>query len=265
MLVALLLFSVAVPLAAPLISRSYQWVLALQRQHSALLQQERLRSVFQDVIHSHDSHRYPLFPRAHHKVITFSDGHPLPYHIVGDAISAIELASDASALVRTQVNHNQHIDLEFCLSDTAVLPPRIHGFAAISMDHITELQGEYWPGTSAGCHKGRFSLPERSMLFTRPAGNEEWLLLVPILRQFTLYLAEDDTLYYLSHQGSGIIERQPVLDTVPPLTIEIHRGQDDLSIELRSVSTEDAFSFSFLSRLTRRTPWNLILHDSAAF
>jgi len=230
-----------------------------------------ISSVMEDL----DSHRFPVLPRIHKSgKITFTDGTLNPV-TDGNNGSSHTPADASDAITGVKLDLSRTFTVQYCaVEDTFLLikaclrfpvefqEEETHGFAALTVDQLFELQGE--TRGNGACRD--FVLQQtKSMIF--PPLDEPLSCpiaeLVPIKREYTLYVDYKGQLRYLGHAGDKNLENQPILRQVKSLALEgalsPHLPLMNLNARIELFGGRKK-TFSFIHMLGRLEHLNFILN-----
>jgi hypothetical protein len=164
-----------------------------------------------------DYHQLPLPPRIHRARITFMDGTPLvrqpQLDNLSEAITFLELLPSARLHIK------QHIGNDWYACGTRDISLQdIRSVLIIDAQGLSEflLLDSKKDGL---CFALRLSKATASMIATQTTNSG--IYIVPIKRIYTLYRSLKSSLYYLSHVGTQVVERQPIVAYMPQLNITL--------------------------------------------
>jgi hypothetical protein len=192
----------------------------------------KMSALLEKIMEETDSHRFIIAPKIHHAgIIRFSDGkdNPVMNSIAlkpanSDAISSISLSLQTAYYTLDPVPLSAAA-FTACPSFGVTLnnDPAQKSFLGVSAHGIVELFGSV-KLSRGGC--AEFSLkPAQSMLVPVPdPALTSISLIIPIVREYTLYIDEKDQLRFLSHEGSENIENQPLFHGIRQLSLSLKQN-----------------------------------------
>ena len=233
-----------------------------------------LRELVDGIIRDTDSHRLSILPIIHRKgKIMFSDGTqneispPSSLNAPdreSDAISVLQLDSSTELRVR-RVETGSSFRFLVCPSTPRPdLRYEERGFIGIGVDSNAYLRGTLSSGGSGGCVYA--SVHQEANMFLSPVPEDlirGVRLLIPIVREYTLYLSKKQELRYAGHEGPYNVENQPLCGPVKSMKLLIDRNFEGEGIFLRSefsFSEKRLLSYASASHLSRTHSLNLLLN-----
>lgn len=191
--------------------------------------EETLSSVMDDI----DSSSLLLPPRIHSKgSLTFSDGGIIPIsarlrpHNDSNALSNIELDMKGSLWIldiqKDSINFRAKSCLRFSQSYSF---QNIRAFIAIGVDGINLVKGKAFKWKN-GCKEIVFSKTKSVVVNNSELNSLTFRVLIPIVREYSLYVDKELNLRYLSTAGEEILENQPLLEKIYPVTFSLESPLD---------------------------------------
>lgn len=230
----------------------------------------RIKEEIAQIIAELDSNRLNITPRLHKAgKIKFTDGSFNPIMSLSPS-AANYPATDADAVtsvaVRVLESHkvkdarlsgSHYIFLACPRWKKLANPGAIRSFVAFSADGSFELTGGSDSADSSGCRN--FSLlQQKSMSLNNSGSPLNARILIPIERQYTLYVGSDRQLRYLGHAGASNIENQPLLEGVELFQVSLKEKPLVMSVFVKMMNgkktelsqsalfaREEAFNFIF--------------------
>jgi len=232
--------------------------------------------IMERVVADLDSHRFIIWPRIHKNgTITFQDGTLNPISTKTGSNSP-SLNSDAITSMRPEIPFLQRVFsveqqgevflIDACLQFRNNLAGHdFKSYIGINLESYVQLLKQDSSQTSKDqCRLFKFK-KARSMSLPSMKDHQvkkvRWL--VPLSRQYTLYVNKKAQLRYLSHRGESNIENQPLLEGLESLGIEESRLPDQLLMELTIIFQPQNLpskSFHLLNRLARLEGYNLLMN-----
>ena len=280
----LLEFVVSMLIAAPLLTlflltlaNSSRAVFQITAQEAGIYNYAKVRALLQNLTDDYSAHTLLIEPRIHDQgVITFSDGAANSIHQAAlkmqpaqssDAVSALALDLRGSLRIFRAEKSGNTFRYFACLSlkDSGTIESPA-SFLALTVDGLLELHGEL---QSIRGRSGCFALtlrtgPSMTIPINKSLRPEFSRLLVPISKNYTLYVSRQGELRFLSHRGGENIENQPLLTGIEQLTLSLRkpavRGIFALSGQLEAPPKVKR-SFSFPCLIGRDDFLNLLLNS----
>jgi len=244
---------------------------------SQMIQMEiKLREILDAIARDTDSHPLDILPRVHKgNQIRYADGelNPISSHstingpIVGsDAISSLSLKSMELLKVLSVTQKGSGFEYYVCSIFKSPVPSNEEeAFIGINADGPVYLRGSI---KSARGKSACFILElkqQKNMLVNlrcnlAPLGAR---LLIPIEKEYTLYLSKKAELRYLGHLGSQNIENQPLFASISELHFNATmKPGENLPLFTLDVlfPKERSFSYASASHLARFSHFNLIMN-----
>ncbi len=230
----------------------------------------RIKEEIAQIIAELDSNRLNITPRLHKAgKIKFTDGSFNPIMSLSPS-AANYPATDADAVTSVAVrvleihkvkdarlSGSHYIFLACPRWKKLANPGAIRSFVAFSADGSFELTGGSDSADSSGCRN--FSLlQQKSMSLNNSGSPLNARILIPIERQYTLYVGSDRQLRYLGHAGASNIENQPLLEGVELFQVSLKEKPLVMSVFVKMMNgkktelsqsalfaREEAFNFIF--------------------
>jgi hypothetical protein len=224
-------------------------------------------ALLQSGIQQIDFHTIPLFPRIHHKKITFADSTSL-----GPSIKDFDIDSDAITFFEVNPNSTMVVDnLDSSLS-CAKLPLtnlEFRSVLAFSLSEITEFEVVSIKQISDLCYAIQLKKPLYSMIKINGIENQKIPThivkkIVPLKRIYTLLRSSKGELRYVSHVGHRVIENQPLARRFSQLKLSsnIHSSSEifELKIEFTDKSAKAKGPYYMNNYIARSTFLNSTLN-----
>lgn len=221
-LIALVLSLALLAPAASLLGQIANFISRYLTLSSDYHSQIRLESILRQSVQDSDSHRLSIYARIHKwGQITFTDQslNPVMFGTLkpspdSDAISSMYLESQNRLRIIEQSFTGQYLQLKACLlAQPSFLYAEIRSFLALSAEGFAELKTESVSNSfKPGCYD--LVLQTTKSILIPPCqecAQDNWSMLLPIRRIYSIYLDQDLELRYLSHVGESNIENQPLL------------------------------------------------------
>lgn len=184
----------------------------------------KVNSILRKIIKDIDSNPFFITPIIHTKNIYYQDGtlsnistrnDDLKNDDSSDAISYFSL--NFENMLKTKKYELENFYLCPFLKKAATLDD-IRSFLAISSDNIYEVFLDLTKDGS--CYIAK--LKSLTSIITKPYPEKvKFILFIPIESTYTIYLAKNNTLRFVTHKGNKIIENQPLLQNIFKINFSI--------------------------------------------
>lgn len=228
----------------------------------------RLSSVMEDL----DTHRFDIPPVIHFNGgIRLRNGaiHPLsnakgPLRPLpgSDAISSLTLFTPGALIVK---NRFPGAVINICRTPTLkVAADKVRSYIAIGIDGIFQATVTRLPilRASACVNSSLSSIP--SLFFSDRKSTElaDIRLLIPVLREYTLFIDSQHQLRYAAHVGSTVIENQPIGSGYERISLRLQKTEIGTHKIIRLISRTGRRDkqWSFQSHISREPIWNTLLN-----
>lgn len=240
----------------------------LSREVSATVAVQKTAAAVITALRSLDRHRLPCCV-----VVQSSDSLTQSTHPVrglrgtaaprprSDIVSVLEVSPLARLRITsgTLAPTSPHLSATTC-GDSAALPSPLRSFLVVGLSGVTQITGTL-SQISAGCRTVTGTVIERGIFSTETTLRGSQHLLLPVLREYSLFIDRSSQLRLVSHVGGRIIENQPLLRGVSSLHISSLPAEQGLSryaITVTPLMSRPHTTF-FVSSLTRSPLWNQLL------
>lgn len=264
-------------LAALLVTNAHHNLRAFMRIHEDVrenAQKVQARELIDGIAEDMDSHRFAVFPVIHHEGrIAYADG---TQNSLASSASANAPDSSSDAITSFACEGTQVLRVLNAGDDGGVFtfftcsfyePPsdsgEEKGFIGASADSLIYLLGTIHNSSQHGCQTAvlrqskNMIMPERD--YKDPLGVR---ILVPIQREYTIYLSKKGELRYAGHRGAENIENQPLFGPIEKLTFESRETLAGRITAVDAVFTfplKRTFAYGAVHHLSRISHLNLLL------
>lgn len=261
--------------------RSAHLTARIKTERQANYAELRLRHLLKTILDDLDSHRFAVLPKIHPAgELKYSDGSNLPitssFHASSNsnAVSQIKLDLLQTQRVKSSGGSLGNRNFVACPRFPAYLrahhlsfhEDRYFNFLGVSLSGFIELESVHKSQRAAqGCR--RFFLRPSLSTTIQPTPEQDLELIyniIPITKNYTIYVDQAQQLRYVSHRKSKVVENQPVVKGINELKLSIGRLEGVPIVTLMSefaLSNGTTASFYGANRLGRTGFYNFLLNQ----
>lgn len=224
----------------------------------------KISSILKKIITDIDAHNFNLLPIIHNNKVYYKDK-----SLCNISTRTDELSKDnnSNAISYFQINLNDLLKTSHYSKNTFYLCPffqkkisitDIRTFLALSTDDFFEVSLNVTKDNN--CYIAKIEKTQ-SILTTSAPINIKYIAFIPIQSTYTIYLAENKTLRYVTHKNNEIVENQPILQNIFKINFLENIKNNFYTISCKLTVNKKDKKEIFLSRdnlLERQKLFNLI-------